>query len=128
MKKNIILILSLILLLVIPLFGQSGREYRRSAVMRGNLVKSVFGNWGVIGQPQEKGTRGAWIHDNNGYIGDVSPIVGAEIEMEGMDPFHSVIVCPVSRPTQQHELSPAGRYWGFEPVAGYFNEIACFRN
>jgi hypothetical protein len=103
------------------ILAQSGREYRRSTVMRGNLVKTVFGNWGVIGQPQEKGNRGAWIYDNNGYIGDVSPIVGAEVTV-GKQTFHSVVVCPVSRPTQQHELSPSGKYWGFEPVAGFFNE------
>jgi hypothetical protein len=105
-----------------PLFSQSGPEYRRSAVMRGNLVKTVFGNWGVIGQPAEKGDRGAWINDNDGYIGDVSPLVGAEVQMKGIQPFHSVVVCPVSRPTQQHELSPSGKYWGFEPVVGYLNE------
>jgi hypothetical protein len=103
-------------------FPQSGREYRRSAVMRGNLVKTVFGNWGVIGQPASKGTRGAWIYDNNGYIGDVSLLVGAEIN-EGGKTFHSVVVCPVSRPTLKVEQSNGGKPWGFEPVAGYFNEM-----
>ncbi len=101
--------------------AQSGREYRRSSVMRGNLVKTVFGNWGVIGQPAEKGARGAWIYENNGYIGDVSPMVGAEIKANGKT-FHSVVICPVSRPTLQNEQSPTGEFWSFEPVAGYFNE------
>ena len=45
----------------------------------GNQVKTVFGNWGVIGQPAAKGPRGAWKNPNNGYIGDVSPLIGAEI-------------------------------------------------
>ena len=104
------------------LLAQSGREYRRSSVMRGNLVKTVFGNWGVIGAPAEKGTRGAWIYDNNGYIGDVSPMVGAEVNAGGKT-FHSVVVSPISfRPSTQHEYSSTGEYWGFEPVAGYFNE------
>ena len=101
--------------------AQSGREYRRSAVMRGNLVKTVFGNWGVVGQPAEKGARGAWIYETNGYIGDVSPLVGAEVNWNGKT-FHSVVTCPVSRPSKQHELSPAGKPWGLEPAAGYFNE------
>ena len=126
MKKHnrmlITLILTLSLILITTqLIAQSGREFRRSAIMRGNLVKTVFGNWGVIGQPAEKGHRGAWIYDNNGYIGDVSPIVGAEVKIDGKT-FRSVVVCPVDRPTRQHELSPTGKYWGFEPVAGYFNE------
>ena len=101
--------------------GQSGPELRRSSIMRGNLVKSVFGNWGVIGQPADKGSRGAWIYENNGYIGDVSPLVAAEVRTEGKV-FHSVVICPVSRPTKQNELSPSGKYWSLEPVAGYFNE------
>ena len=119
---NFFIFLTSMFILTNLALGQSGREFRRSSVMRGNLVKTVFGNWGVIGQPAEKGTRGAWIYDNNGYIGDVSPLVGAEVVV-GDTVFHSVIVCPVSRPTQRHELSPAGKYWGFEPVAGYINEM-----
>jgi hypothetical protein len=114
-----------ILIMAWPMLAsaQSGREYRRSSVMRGNLVKTVFGNWGVLGQPVEKGARGAWIYETNGYIGDVSLMVGAEVDWNGRT-FHSVVTCPVSRPAKQHELSPAGKPWGFEPVAGYFNETA----
>lgn len=110
---------------------QSGRNYRRASVMSGNLVKTVFGNWGVIGQPAERGSRGAWIYENNGYIGDVSLLVGAEVDHEDQR-FHSVVVCPVDRPTAQHELSPSGSYWTFEPVNGYFGEegsgIALYSN
>jgi len=105
------------------LSDESGEIYRRNAVMRGNLVKTVFGNWGVIGQPAGTGKRGAWIYDNNGYIGDVSPMVGAEIKQDSLQ-VHSVVVCPVARPTRQHELSQTNTYWGFEPVRGYFSESA----
>jgi len=117
-----------LLLLFVPYLclAQSGREYRRYAVHNANLVKTVFGNWGVIGQPREKGPRGSWIYDNNGYIGDVSPMVGVEVTTTDTagNPvtFHSVVVCPVDRPTTQREESPTGKFWGFEPVAGYFNE------
>ena len=44
----------------------SGREFRRTAIHNGNQVKTVFGNWGVIGQPATKGPRGAWKNPNNG--------------------------------------------------------------
>lgn len=120
-KKTLFTLILTVLFLVNLALGQSGREYRRSSIMRGNLVKTVFGNWGVIGQPAEKGHRGAWIYNNNGYLGDVSPIIGAEVKV-GNQTFHSVVVSPVDRPTKLHELSPSGKYWGFEPVAGYFNE------
>ena len=46
------------LLLLILLFWnpsdaqeRSGREFTRSAIMNGNQVMTVFGNWGIIGQP-----------------------------------------------------------------------------
>ena len=100
-------------------FGQdvSGREYRRYAVHNGNLVRTVFGNYGVVAQPSNKGPRGAWIHDNNGYIGDVSLMVGVEVSAFDTDvnpvTFHSVVVCPVSRPVLgcMEESPITGKLW-----------------
>ena len=115
------------------LFSQSdsGSEYRRYGVHNGNLVKTVFGNWGVVGQPGNNGPRGAWINENNGYIGDVSLLVGVETqalnESGVLTPFHSVVVCPVDRPTLgPKEQSSTGTPWGFEPVSGYMNESQDF--
>ena len=105
----------------------SGREFRRTAVHNGNQVKTVFGNWGVIGQPAGKGPRGAWKNPNNGYIGDVSPLIGAEVTTKDTSgttvTFHSVLIPPVDRPTSTGmEDSPTGKTWTMEPVSGYFNE------
>jgi len=101
--------------------AQSGREFRRSSVMSGNQVRTVFGNWGVIGQPSEKGRRGAWRSDNNGYLGDVSPMIGAEVKWDTLT-FRSVVTSPVARPAQLQDVSPTtGKYWTLEPVSGYFN-------
>ncbi|MCK5683388.1 hypothetical protein KAJ27_04685 [bacterium] len=127
MYKKIGLIISL--LLFSQLFGQSsGREYRRSGIHNANLVRTVFGNWGVIGQPAQKGPRGAWLYDTNGYIGDVSPIIGAEVSYydsvtNKIIKFHSCVVSPVARPSTGSELSPSGKYWTFEPQNGYFNPL-----
>jgi len=109
--------------------SQSGKSYRRSSIHNGNLVRTVFGNWGVIGQPREKGPRGAWLYDTNGYIGDVSPVVGAEVNyyssaIDSTIKFHSVEVCPVDRPATAREESSTGDQWTFEPVSGYFNEAS----
>ena len=127
---------SLIVLLVTSAFAQtqepSGRVYQRSAIMNGNQVMTVFGNWGVIGQPEEMGYRGAWKYPNNGYLGDVSPLVGAEVRYDSAyrngqwvqtpnSVFHSVVTCPVNRPTTLTDQGPDGTYWTFEPEAGYFN-------
>jgi hypothetical protein len=111
----------------------SGRIYRRNAIMNGNQVQTVFGNWGVIGQPQEQGHRGAWKYPNNGYLGDVSPLVGAEVKYDSVfkngqwilkpnSIYHSVATCPINRPTLLTDTDPrTGKYWTFEPQAGYFN-------
>jgi len=109
------------------IFSQdSGEIYRRYGIHNGNLVKTVYSNWGVVGQPGDKGPQGAWLNDNNGYIGDVSLLVGAEIESLDQSGnniiFHSVVTCPVDRPNSTgHEVSPGGIRWGFEPVEGYLN-------
>jgi hypothetical protein len=125
-----------IVLLVASTFAQtqqpSGRVYQRSAIMNGNQVMTVFGNWGVIGQPEEMGYRGAWKYPNNGYLGDVSPLVGAEVKYDSAyrggqwvktpnSVFHSVVTCPVNRPTTLTDQGPDGTYWTFQPEAGYFN-------
>lgn len=120
MNRQHYILACVLLLLGTQVFAQSGREYRRSNVVAGNRVKTVFGNWGVIGQPPTGGPRGSWIYDNNGYLGDVSPFVGAEVRSDGKV-FHSVVSVPVDRPTRRRDESPAGIPWTWEPVAGYLN-------
>jgi hypothetical protein len=102
-------------------FGQSGIEYQRTGIMNGNQVRTVFGNWGVIGQPASGGPRGAWKNDNDGYLGDVSPLVGAEVRWLDTT-FHSVVTSPVDRPTQLRDEDPlTGKPWTFQPIGGYLN-------
>jgi hypothetical protein len=104
-------------------FGQSGPEYYRSAVQNANRVKTVFGNWGVVGQPVDTRPRGTWIFETNGYIGDVSLLIGADVKdpKTGIN-FKSVLTCPVSRPTTKRDEDPVtGAPWTLMPVNGYFN-------
>jgi len=120
----------LFLFLEMGISQNSGRIYRRSGILNGNQVKTVFGNWGVIGQPSTGGPRGAWIFDTNGYVGDVSPLVGAEVQgkydVNGVDrdtTFFWVIDCPVGRPSEGgFDTDNNSNRQAFEPVAGYFNE------
>ncbi|MFZ0389594.1 MAG: hypothetical protein WAN36_03970 [Calditrichia bacterium] len=133
-QSKLILMLSLFLLVMTELLPaqQSGAVYRRSGVLDGNQVKTVFGNWGVIGQPATRGPRGAWIYDTNGYIGDVSPLVGAEVRGEYLyngvwrdTSFFWVIDCPANRPSNGgFDESNTGVRQAFEPVRGYFNEAS----
>ncbi len=130
-RKIFVFSILVIIFLIESTFAQSsGRVFRRSGVLNGNQVKTVFGNWGVIGQPSTGGPRGAWIFDTNGYIGDVSPLIGAEVidgtyNLTGVDRdtlFHWVIDVPVSRPsTGGFDNDVLGNRQAFEPVFGYFN-------
>ncbi|MFN0157730.1 MAG: hypothetical protein ACKVRP_06620 [Bacteroidota bacterium] len=115
------LVLTLALTSSTLLSQYSDRQYRRTGILNGNQVRTVFGNWGVIGQPAEQGKRGAWKDDNNGYLGDVSPIVGAEVRWRDTS-FHAVILSPVARPqtAPRSEDPVTGKPWAFEPVPGYF--------
>jgi len=108
-------------------WAQSGPQYRRYNILNKNLVHTVFTNGGVIGHPVDKGPRGAWLNDNDGYLGDVAPFIGCEIpyrvNADSILYFHSVTYCLADhRPNPQEGVTQVGRFWGFEPEAGYFNE------
>jgi hypothetical protein len=101
--------------------------FRKVGIHNGNLVKTVFGNWGVIAQPADQGPPLAWKFDDNGYAGDVSILVGVELDFPRLgisnDTVHSVVICPVDRPggASGGESGSGGKFWGFEPVPGYAN-------
>jgi hypothetical protein len=122
--KTILFVICLLLLLYLPgrSLADSGQQYYRSAVHNGNRVKTVFGNWGVIGQPVDTLPRCAWIYSSNGYIGDMSPMVGAEVKSDG-HVFHHIITTPVNRPqSNPRDYDPVtGAPWSFMPEGGYFN-------
>ena len=124
----------IILSLDISLFAQQRittrgtSTFRKVGVHRGNQVRTVFSNYGVIAQPGTEGPRGAWKYDANGYLGDLSPLVGIQLPIRdyrrGTDPpdgipdtIHSVIITPVDRPGGGE--SGQGKSWTFEPIPGF---------
>ena len=149
MRKHIIASLVLVLFLFflddIVLYAQSqvdgtnaNRTERRVGVHRGNQVRSVFGNWGVIGQPHDQGPMAAWRHDGDGYVGDISPMVGAEVYIDRVDEdgnpildnngsviidtVKHVVVTPAFRPGSAIPgEGEEGRAWTFEPIRGFLN-------
>jgi len=115
-----------LLFLTTNLFAQSGPQYRRYNIINKNLVRTVFTNGGVIGHPVDKGPRGAWLDDNNGYLGDVAPFVGCEVpyrvNADSVFYFHWVSYCLADhRPNRQDGIE-FGKFWGFEPKSGYYND------
>lgn len=111
-------------------FGQIQRgdaTARRTGVHKGNQIRTIFGNWGVIAQPGDQGPRAAWKYDTNGYVGDVSPLVGVRLPIKDYnndgrtDTIYSVIITPVSRPGGGDYAPGGGTSWTFEPIPGFFN-------
>ncbi len=124
-------IVPLLVLLLVPnvLSAQpADMAHRRAAILAGSHISTIFGNWGVIGQPiAGANPRGSWMHPNNGYIGDLSIFIGLELPFrdysgDGVpDLVHSVITCPVSRPNSTPDEDPiTGLPWTFEPDGGFF--------
>src|SRR5512133_2497903 len=115
----------LLLLLLCTAALSQGIGLIHDGFIKGNRIHTVFGDQGVIGQPAAMGSRGSWIYETNGYIGDASILLGLELPVrdynhDGLpDTVHSVITCQVYRPTKQTDSDPVtGTYWTFKPVAG----------
>lgn len=131
MKKIILTVFLLFLISDYLLLAQErgDRTFRKSGTLNGNRVKTVFGNYGVIAQPVGIGPRGAWKYDDNGYVGDVSPLVAVEVPVKKKrkdgtiidTTFTSVVICPVERPGGGDGPPAGGAFWGFEPLPGYAN-------
>lgn len=107
-------------------------NFRKVGVHRGNQVRTVFSNYGVIAQPGSEGPRGAWRYDANGYVGDVSPLVGLRLPIrdyrrgsnppDGIpDTLYSVIITPVDRPGGGE--GGGGKSYTFEPIPGFANPL-----
>lgn len=128
----------LILLTIIPwenfaqqrITARGTPNFRKVGVHRGNQVRTVFTNYGVIAQPGSEGPRGAWRYDANGYVGDVSPLVGLRLPIrdyrrgpnppDGIpDTIYSVIITPVQRPGGGE--GGGGGSYTFEPIPGFAN-------
>jgi len=140
--KNSLMVGAILVFSAGTVFGQANQygnpANKKIAVHSGNLVKTVFTNAGVIGQPSTGGPRGAWPYENNGYIGDISLMVGVEVKMGPEVDFtnaavkalitankdsiyHSVVISDVARPAKAQEQDPSGNPWCFEPKGGYAN-------
>ena len=104
--------------------------YRKAGVMRGNQVRTVFSNYGVIAQPGNQGPQAAWKYDADGYVGDISPLVGIMLPLQPdpkvkgqMDTVVEVVITPVARPGGGNSNAINGQFGGFEPIPGFANPV-----
>ena len=134
--KHYFLLTFLILITSADIFAQQrvtergSPNYRKVGVHRGNQVRTVFSNYGVIAQPGNEGPSGAWKYDANGYVGDVSPVVGLRLPirdyrrgalpLDGIsDTLYSVIITPVNRPGGGEAGYDGSTSSTFEPIPGF---------
>lgn len=136
------LILTLTTLLSItPLFGQpfGSPVNQKVGIIQNGRIFTVFSNTGVIGQPSSSGPRFAWLHQNNGYYGDISFVTSMKVKMNAATDFtspaiqtlltkhpdstyFSSIINDVSRPAKGQEDDPLGGVrFTFQPKPGYAN-------
>ena len=104
---------------------------RRVGKHDGNEVLTIFTNYGVIAQPSTLVPRGAWRYENNGYVGDISPVIGLLLppylrkvtaDSSKIDTLHTVITTPVERPSGHGgKYGNGGKSWNLEPIPGFFN-------
>ncbi|MBU0507352.1 hypothetical protein KKH27_00755 [bacterium] len=90
---------------------------RARNTMSGNLVRTVFYNYGLTGNIGE--ISGEWpIGTGNEYVGDVSPLVGIEFVHPSGDTLRSVLTS--DGPRGNPDGPPGGgTFWGFEPLPGF---------
>jgi len=123
----------LLILLSLPVITEAqigrGRAIaRRPGIHNGNQVKTVFNNSAVIAQPGDEGPRAAWKFEGNGYVGDVSPLIGVRIPIKDynnngvLDTLVSVVITSVSRPGGGDFGGDGDGFLGFEPIPGFFND------
>ncbi|MEJ5263458.1 MAG: hypothetical protein WHT45_12295, partial [Ignavibacterium sp.] len=131
--KYLIIVIAMLTMLPLEVFAQQRitergtPNFRKVGVHRGNQVRTVFTNYGVIAQPGNEGPRGAWKFDANGYVGDVSPLVGLRLPIRDWRPdslsrpdtIFSVIITPVDRPGGGE--GGGGGSYTFEPIPGFAN-------
>lgn len=91
MMRNIILFLTVIII-ILPL--DSNAQYykdskgkpaaRKKNVHSGNQVRTTFFNYGLVGREnQAEDFGGEWpINSGHFYVGDISVMVGAEIQLD----------------------------------------------
>ena len=94
---------------------------RAKNVHSGNKIRTTFYNYGLVGRMFDAvdDIGGEWpLGSTHEYIGDVSILVGAEIQPLGMT-RPSVVTS--FGPRAGNEMS-GDIFWGWEPLAGYAND------
>ncbi|RMH76204.1 MAG: hypothetical protein D6681_21745 [Calditrichaeota bacterium] len=95
---------------------------RRKNVHSGNQVRTTFFNYGLIGRISPDDFGGEWpINSGHEYVGDISVMVGAEVELPDGTRIHPVTVADGPRGSNEFNPNDPNDYWGWEPLPGFAN-------
>ncbi len=93
------------------------RKWRKKGVHNGNLVRTLYFNWGEVAhwpdQPSVEWPKGS----GNSYVDGVSVLVGAEVAGQNGDTLHLI----EAGYRELMQISPDGIEYGWQPVPGYAN-------
>ena len=93
------------------------RKYRKQGLHNGNLVETLFWNFGEVAwwgrQPSGVWPKGT----NHSYMDGIYPIVSAEVNLTNGDTMH--IVEGMYR--EHYESGPTGIEYGWQPLPGFTN-------
>ena len=110
---------------ITPLKKPLGREDRKEGIHDGNMILTVFYNYGCIGQwwiDTERLTSGIFPKGSgHSYFAEFTPMVGAEVH--DVNDFKRTIFSDGAGYTGRADMAPGNEYqYGFEPIRGYADE------
>ncbi|GAB4328122.1 MAG: hypothetical protein Kow0037_02220 [Calditrichia bacterium] len=90
----------------------------------GNQIRTTFYNYGFVGRlindPEDIG--GEWpINSGHEYVGDISVMVGAEVELPNGEIIRPVTVADGPRGSNEYNPNDPNDFWGWEPIPGFSN-------
>ncbi|MCF7886778.1 MAG: hypothetical protein K9M80_09805 [Candidatus Marinimicrobia bacterium] len=122
------------------------RPQRRSAIMSGNMIRTLVFDFGSIGAPSQEPSLEWPIYSKHGYGYEFGPLVGVEVPVDTNghflpytekngemlvdknNPAYDSTFFIISdglidggAPGASEELSPENLPWGWEPLQGYAN-------
>jgi hypothetical protein len=97
-----------------------GAADRREGIASGNLIRTVFYNYGSIGKPNWEPSIEWPKGSGHGYAYEFGPIIGAEVETTRGDTIHIVSDALIDG----GDRAPRGKVWGWQPLPQYLNTAA----
>lgn len=104
----------------------TGYVDRKDGIMDGNLILTLFYNYGGIGNWNIAGRLNSGIYpkgSGRSYFAEFTPIIGAEVYSADGIPIHIFSDGIVVDSRNQMDKDENGRQLGFDPIPGYANPL-----